>query len=148
MMGNKSATSIHGVRTVDLKLTSGRTIHLKNMCHAPTKSKHLITVSLLCRDGYKLVFESNKIIMFKFGNFLGKFYISAGLFHLSTFHYSHNLNIASVTNNKICEADVCHSHFCDIGFDTIARMSKLELFLKLNIVKGSKCQSYVQAKQT
>jgi hypothetical protein len=32
-------------------------------------------------------------------------------------------------------------------YDTIARMSRLELIPKFNIVKGSKCQSCVQAKQ-
>jgi hypothetical protein len=50
-------------------------------------------------------------------------------------------------NNKIHEADVWHSQFCHSGFDTIARMSRLELIPKFNIVKGSKCQSCVQAKQ-
>jgi hypothetical protein len=50
-------------------------------------------------------------------------------------------------NNKICEADVWHSRFCHIGFDTIARMSRLELIHSFNIFKGSKCQSCVQAKQ-
>jgi hypothetical protein len=50
-------------------------------------------------------------------------------------------------NNKIHEADVWHSQFCQSGFDTIARMSRLELIPKFNIVKGSKCQSCVQAKQ-
>jgi hypothetical protein len=52
-----------------------------------------------------------------------------------------------INNNKICEADVWHSQFYHIGFDTIARMSRLELLPKFNIVKGSKCQSCVQAKQ-
>jgi hypothetical protein len=50
-------------------------------------------------------------------------------------------------NNKIREADVWHLQFCHIGFDTIARMSRLELIPKFNIVKGSKCQSCEQAKQ-
>jgi hypothetical protein len=50
-------------------------------------------------------------------------------------------------NNKICEADVWHSRFYHIGFDTIARMSRLELIPKFNIVKGSKYKSCVQAKQ-
>ena len=49
--------------------------------------------------------------------------------------------------NKICESNVWHSHFCHINFDTIARMSRLELIPKLEVVKGSKCRSCVQAKQ-
>jgi hypothetical protein len=108
---------------------------------------NLISVSLLCQDGYKLVFESNKLVMSKFGNFIDKGYISGGLFHLNTSDYSYNLNFASMINNKICKADVWHSQFCHIRFDTVAKMFRLEFIPKFNIVKGSKCQSCVQAKQ-
>jgi hypothetical protein len=56
------------------------------------------------------VFESNKVIMSKFGNFIGKDYISGGLFRLNTLGYLYNLNFASmIINNKIREADVWHS---------------------------------------
>jgi hypothetical protein len=85
------------------------------------------------------VFESNKVVMSKFGNYIGKGYISGGLSSLSTLDYSYNLNFGSLSNNKIHEADVWGSKFCHIGFDTIARMSRLELIPKFNIVKGSKC---------
>jgi hypothetical protein len=50
------------------------------------------------------------------------------------------MNIASMINNKVCEANMCHLGFCHIRFDTIARMSILELIPKFNVVKGSKCQ--------
>jgi hypothetical protein len=56
------------------------------------------------------VFESNKIVMSKFGNFVGKGYVSGGLFRLSTFGMSYHLNFASMIN-KTCEADVWHSRF-------------------------------------
>jgi hypothetical protein len=86
--------------------------------------------------------------MSKFGNFIGKGYISEVLFRLITLDYLYNLNFASmINNNKIHEADVWHSQFCHIGFDTIARMSRLELITKFNIVKGSKCHSCVQVEQ-
>jgi hypothetical protein len=148
LMGNRSAASVLSVGTVELKLTLGKTIHFKNVQHAPTINKNLISVILLCRDGYKLVLESNKVVMSKFGNFIGKGYVSGGLFYLSTSNYLYNLNFASmINNNKIREVDVWQSRFCHIGFDTIARMSRLELIPKFNIVKGSKCQSCVQAKQ-
>jgi hypothetical protein len=78
-MGNGSAASVLGVGTVELKLTSRKVVHLKNVQHAPIINRNLISVSL-CRDGYKLVFESNKVVMSKFRNFIGKCYISGGLF--------------------------------------------------------------------
>jgi hypothetical protein len=82
-MGNKAHASVRGVGTVDLKLTSGKTMQLKNVQHVPSIRKNLISGSLLFHDGCKLVFESNKCVLLKFGIFIGKGYESGGLFHLS-----------------------------------------------------------------
>ena len=108
-MGNGPAASILGVGIVELKLTSGKTVLLKNVQHSPTIMRNLISVSLLCQDCYKLLFESNKVVMSKFGNFVSKGYLSGGLFRLNTSDYSYNLNVASMINKNICEADVWHS---------------------------------------
>jgi hypothetical protein len=83
LMGNGAHPSVRGVGTVDLKLTSGKTVQLKNVQHVPSIRKSLISGSLLCCDGYKLVFESNKCVLSKFGTFIGKGYESGGLFLLS-----------------------------------------------------------------
>ena len=91
------------------------------------------------------MFESNKDVISKFGNFVGEGYDGGGLFRLNTIQPNFHLNIASM--NKICESNVWHSHFCHINFGTIARMFRLEFILKFKVVKGSKCQSCVQAKQ-
>ena len=83
LMANGARASVHGVGMVDLKLTSGKTVQLKNVQHVPSIRKNLISGSLLCRDGYKLVFESNNCILSKYGTFVGKDYKSGGLFRLS-----------------------------------------------------------------
>ncbi|XP_071678591.1 uncharacterized protein [Lolium perenne] len=80
LMGNGSHASVHGVGTVDLKFTSGKTVQLKNVHHVPSINKNLVSGSLLCRDGYKIVFESNKFVLSKFGTFIGKGYECGGLF--------------------------------------------------------------------
>ena len=74
LMGNGSSASVHGVGTVDLKFTSGKIVWLKNMHYVPSVNKNLVSGSLLCRDGYKLVFESNKFVISKYGTFVGKGY--------------------------------------------------------------------------
>jgi hypothetical protein len=51
--------------------------------HVPRINRNLISVSLLCRDGFKLVFESNKFIVLKFGLFIDNGDDSGGLFRLS-----------------------------------------------------------------
>jgi hypothetical protein len=83
LMENGSHAAVHGVGMVDLKFTSGKTVRLKNVHHVPSINKNLVSGSLLCRDGYKIVFESNKFVVSKFGNFVGKGYECGGLFRLS-----------------------------------------------------------------
>ena len=82
-MGNGARSAVDGVGTVDLNLTSGKTMQLKNVHHVPSIRKNLISGSLLHRDGYKLVFESNKCILSKYGTFVGKGYESRGLFRFN-----------------------------------------------------------------
>jgi hypothetical protein len=55
-------------------------MQLKNVQHVPTIKNNLVSGSLLCRDGFKLVFESNKCVLSKYGNFVGKDYESRCLF--------------------------------------------------------------------
>jgi hypothetical protein len=82
-MGNRLHVCVLGVGTIILKFTSGKTVLLKNVQHVPSIKKNLFSGSLLCRDGYKLVFESNNCILSKYGTFVGKGYESGGLFRLS-----------------------------------------------------------------
>src|SRR5438105_6666255 len=72
LMRNRSHAYVHGVGTVDLKLTSGKIVRLKNVHHVPSINKNLVSGSLLCRDGYKLVCESNKVVVSKYETFLVK----------------------------------------------------------------------------
>ena len=81
LMGNGSHASVHGVGTVDLKFTLGKIVQLKNVQHVPSIRKNLVSGSLLCRDGFKVVLESNKIVVSKSGQFIGKGYECGGLFH-------------------------------------------------------------------
>jgi hypothetical protein len=45
----------------------------------PSINKNLFSGSSLCRDGYNLVFESNKVVVSKCGLFIGKGYDSGGM---------------------------------------------------------------------
>jgi hypothetical protein len=70
--GNGSHARVLGVGTVILKFTSGNTMLLKKVQHVPSIKKNLVSGSLLCRDGYKLVFKSNKCILSKYETFVEK----------------------------------------------------------------------------
>jgi hypothetical protein len=53
--------------------------------HGPSINRNLISCSLLCRDGFNVVLESNKFIVSKCGQFISKGYESGGLFHFYDF---------------------------------------------------------------
>jgi hypothetical protein len=67
MMENGSHASVYGVGTIDLKLTSRKIVQLKNEQHVHSINKNIVSDSLLCRDGFKVVLELNKFVMSKCG---------------------------------------------------------------------------------
>ena len=144
LMENSSRASVHGVGTVNLKFTSGKTIQLKNVQHVPSINKNLVSGSLLCRDGFKLVFESNKVVISKYGQFVGKGYECGGLFRLSL------SDLCTQIINHVCndsESNIWHSRLCHINFGCMTRLANMNLIPKFTTVKSSKCQVCVQAKQ-
>ena len=133
LMGNGARAAVCGVGTVDLKLTSRKTVQLKNVQHAPSIRKNLISRSLFCRDGYKLVFESNNCILSKYGTFVGKDYKSGGLFRLSLSDACFN----SVNHGSHdSETNIWHSRLCHINFCSMTRLAGINLISKFNLVKG------------
>jgi hypothetical protein len=97
MMENGSHASVHGVGTVDLKLTSEKIVQLKSMQHVSYINKNLVSGSLLYKDGFKVVLESNKFIMLKCGQFISKGYVRRGLFHFSVSDFCNK------SVNNICD---------------------------------------------
>jgi hypothetical protein len=61
--------------------------------HVPSINKNLVSGSLLCRDGFKVVLVSNKFVMSKCGQFIGKGYACGDLFHfLVSDFYNKSMN--------------------------------------------------------
>ena len=108
LMGNDSHARVLGVDTVILKFTSGKTVLMKNVQHVPSIKKNLVSGSQLCRDGYKIVFEANKVILSNFGTFIGKGYDCGGLFRLSM-----------------------HSRFCHVNYDCLTQLANMNLIPNL-----------------
>jgi hypothetical protein len=109
MMGNGSHASVHGVGTVDLKLTSEKIVQLKNMQHVSSINKNLVSDLLLCRDSFKVVLESNNFVVLKCAQFIGKGYVCGGLFRflVSDFYNKSANNICDGINES--DVSVWHS---------------------------------------
>ena len=146
LMGNGSHASVRGVGTVDLKFTSGKIVQLRNVQHVPTMNKNLVSGSLLCRDGFKLVLESNKVVVSKFGQFIGKGYECGGLFRFSLSDFC-NKSVNHICGGVSDDTSVWHSRLCHINFCLMSQLSSMSLIPNFTIAKGSKCHSCVQSKQ-
>jgi hypothetical protein len=136
LMGNGSRAHVLGAGTVNLKFTSGKTVLLKNVQHVSSIKKNLVSGSMMCRDGYKIVLESNKCVVSRHGTFIGKGYDCGGLFRLSLLDVCNKVvNIVNISD----ESDLCHSRLCHVNFSYLMRLANLNLILKINVAKSSKC---------
>jgi hypothetical protein len=82
-VANGTFVKVLGVGEIKLNFTSGKSIILHDVQHVPGIGKNLISVSLLVQLGYKVVLESNKVVISKHDVFIGKGYVSDGLFKLN-----------------------------------------------------------------
>jgi hypothetical protein len=88
--------------------------------HVPSIIKNLISGSLLCRDGFKVVLELNKFVMSKCGQFIGKGYMYRVMFHflLSDFCNKSVNNICDGINES--DASAWHSCLCHLNFSSMS----------------------------
>jgi hypothetical protein len=107
-------------------------VPLKSVQHVPSIKKNLVSASMSCRDGYKVVLESNKCVVSKHGTFVGKGYDCGGLFRLSL-HDVCNKMVNYVHFSD--ESDLWHSRFCHASFSCLMRLANLNLIPKFNLVK-------------
>ena len=82
-MGNSVTFEIQGQGKEILKMTSGKNLTLNNVLYAPEIRKNLVYGSLFNKHGFKMVFEADKVVMSKSRMFVGKGYVSNGLFKLN-----------------------------------------------------------------
>ena len=82
-MGNSTTFEIKGQDKVILKMTSKKGLTLTNVLYIPEIRKNLVRDSLLSNHGFRLVFESNKFILSKSGMYVGKGYMSDGIWKLN-----------------------------------------------------------------
>jgi hypothetical protein len=123
LMGNGSHARVLGIGTVILKFTSRKMTLLKNMQHVPFIKKNLVSGSLMCRDGFKIVLESNKCVVSRHSTFIGKGYDCGGLFHLSLLDNVCNkvVNTVNISN----ELDLWHSHLCHVNFSCLMQLANM-----------------------
>ena len=124
---------------VFLKLTSEKTLSLNNVLYVPSLRRNLVSGALPNKVGLKLVFDADKIIISRGGDFVGKGYLSGGLFVLNI--------VQEIVNNFIVESiNVWHSRLGHVNIASIKMLIRMELIPMVKTDDYSKCHINVEAK--
>ena len=70
-MGNSITSEIDGQRKVVLKMTYGKELTLNKVLYVPEIRKNLVSGSLLSKHGFRMIFESDKVVLTKSGLNMG-----------------------------------------------------------------------------
>ena len=98
IMGNSATSDIKGQGKVVLKMTSRKELTLKNVLYVPKIHKNMVSGSLMNIHGFRLVFESDKFFWSKSGMYVGKGYMSGGMWKLNVMSIiKSNMNKASTS---------------------------------------------------
>uniref|UniRef100_A0A2N9EK44 Integrase catalytic domain-containing protein n=1 Tax=Fagus sylvatica TaxID=28930 RepID=A0A2N9EK44_FAGSY len=145
-MGNSSTSKVEGKGKVVLKMSSGKELTLNDVLHVPDIRKNLVSSSLLSKNGFQLVFESDKFLLTKSGILVGKGHLSDGLFKVKV------MTIVPINENKnkssaylLESSNVWHGRLGHVNFGTLHRLVNLNLLPKFQIDTNHKCETCVEA---
>lgn len=138
-MGNGASVAVKGKGKVLMEFTSGHELELTDVYHVPEIKKNLVSGSLLNKFGFKLVFESDKFILTKGGSFVGKGYLSEGMFKLNVTENA--INKVSYSAYMLDSCSLWHDRLGHVNFRKLHHMSNLNLIPSIdkNVNKCNTC---------
>ena len=151
-MGNSSSSKVEGQGKVVLKMTSGKEFTPNDVLHVPEIRKNLVSGSLLSKKGFKFVFASDNFILTKNGMYVGKGYMSNGLFKMNVMTIVppiENINKNSTSSTYMLESsNVWHGRLGHVNYDTLCRLINMECLPNFKIDPNHKCEICVESKLT
>ena len=154
-MANSATSTIEGEGSIVLKMTSGKKVTLNNVLHVPELRKNLISGSVLSKHGFRIVFESDKVILSKSGMYVGKGYVVDGLFKMNVMVLRNEMNKATTSSAYVIEStnivestNVWHGRLGHVNFNSLRRILKLNHIPFDEIQKHNKCETCAEAKTT
>ncbi|KAK9033709.1 hypothetical protein V6N11_049894 [Hibiscus sabdariffa] len=150
-MGNATTSKIKGKGTVILKMTSGKELKLQNVLYVPDIRKNLVSGTLLSVHDFRMVFESQKLIMSKGGMHVGRGYVFNGMWKLNAISVKSknmNKNASSSSVYMIESLNLWHGRLRHVNYDALRRLINLEHIPKFHIDNNNKCETCVEVKST
>ena len=148
-IGNSSSSKVEGQGKVVLKMTLGKELTLNDVLHVPEIRKNLVSRSLLSKKGFKLVFVSDNFILTKNGMYVGKGYISNGLFKMNVMTIVppiKNINKNTSSAYMLDSSNVWHGRLGHVNYDTLRRLINMECLPIFKIDQNHKCEICVESK--
>ena len=104
-------------------MTSGNELTLTNVLYIPEIYKNLVSSSLLNSYGFWLVFESDKFVLSNSRMYVGKWYMSDGMWKLNVMIIlKSNMNKASTSDNIFESSNLWHGRFGHVNYDTLHKL--------------------------
>ncbi|KAL6344924.1 hypothetical protein AAG906_006685 [Vitis piasezkii] len=131
----ENGEKIKGQGKVILKMTSGKKLTLTNVLYVPEIRKNLVS--------------SNKFILSKSGMYVGKGYMSDGMWKLNVMTIiKSNMNKASTSTYMLESSNLWHGRLGHVNYDTLRRLINLNHIPTFQINSKHKCETCVEAKLT
>ena len=121
------------------------------MLHVPDIRKNLVSGPLLSKNGFRLVFESDKFVLTKSGMYVGKGYLSDGLFKLNvmTIVPQVTMNENSTSSAYIVESSyIWHGRLGHVNYGSLKKLINMNCLPKFELDPNHKCEACVEAKMT
>nr|GEX26802.1 zinc finger, CCHC-type [Tanacetum cinerariifolium] len=147
-MGDEHFAPVHGKGSVALEFSFGKTVTLFNVLYVPKLRKNLVFGPVLNKYGYKQVYESDKYISSKSGDFVGFGYYTNFMFMLNLnkvpddFDSVYMSSSSTVVNTSLWHARLGHVHY-----KRMLKMSKDELIHDID-ENSAKCTTCMLTKIT
>ena len=148
-MGNSATSEVKGEGEVFLKMTSGKELKLTKVLYVPDMRKNLISGTVLDNHGFRMVLESQKLVLSKNGMYVGKGCVKNGMVKMNVMAIkAKEMNKISSSAYMIESSNLWHGRLGHVNYDTLRKLINLECIPKFNIDSNHKCEIYGEAKLT
>ena len=116
LMGNHNKAKVLGKGTVEVKMSYDKMMISNNIFHIPNIKKNLVSTNLLCKSGVKALHESDKLILSQDGVFVGKRYVTDGMYKLSIINKEVSNCSYIIDSSYLWHASLRHLNFKYLKF--------------------------------
>ena len=108
-------------------MTSGKELTFNNVLHVPDIRKNLVSRSLLSKNRFRLVVESEKFVLTKNGMYVGKCYMSDGLFKMNIMTIVPSVINKNTSSSYLLESsNLWHDKLGHVYYGSLCRLINME----------------------